>query len=226
MTNTSALGLLVASSVTASAFYGDASHLSNIPTGGAVTNTTTFQSSVTVKSSMTVIDSAAGDTYALIVATGTAASQQIVTVSTTGAVILSTGSSLSSWGSVYIGSGSTSNVAGAWTAYTPTFTGFSVLPTGYTYRYIKIGKFCTVSYVGDNALGTSNATTFTIGLPFASAFPIYGVPVLVVDNNSNFTGTLYAAGSASAVQVFKGIFGAFTSSGGKDAIFTFTYETQ
>jgi hypothetical protein len=49
MTNTSALGLLVASSVTASAFYGDASHLSNIPTGGAVTNTTTFQSSVTVQ---------------------------------------------------------------------------------------------------------------------------------------------------------------------------------
>ena len=82
--------------VTAGGFYGAGTGLTGTAAsltagtatnwnGGAVPNVTTFASSVTVNSSMTVIDSAAGDTYALIVATGTAASQQIVTVSTTGA---------------------------------------------------------------------------------------------------------------------------------------------
>ncbi len=62
----------------------------NITTLSAA-NGVTVTSSVTVKSSMTIVDSAASDTYVLIVATGTIASQQIITISTTGAATIGAG---------------------------------------------------------------------------------------------------------------------------------------
>lgn len=55
-------------------------------------------------------------------------------------------------------------VSGTWT---PTWGGFSAAPTGGVARYVKIGKL-VACYVNGWNVGTSNATTTTITLPFAS----------------------------------------------------------
>lgn len=57
-------------------------------------------------------------------------------------------------------------VTDAWTSYTPTFTGFSAAPT-FSGAYKLIGKTCFVRGLV-MAGGTSNATTFTLTLPFPS----------------------------------------------------------
>lgn len=53
-------------------------------------------------------------------------------------------------------------------AWSPTITGFSANPTGGVHRYSLNGKKCTV-YTNFTGVGTSNATSKTITLPFAAA---------------------------------------------------------
>lgn len=54
-------------------------------------------------------------------------------------------------------------IAGAWV---PSFTGFSANPTNVVARYIKQGKLCHIAWT--MTAGTSNATTFTMSLPFTA----------------------------------------------------------
>lgn len=57
-------------------------------------------------------------------------------------------------------------ITDAWTSYTPTFTGFSAAPS-FSGAYKLIGKTCFVRGLVMSG-GTSNATTFTLTLPFPS----------------------------------------------------------
>ena len=65
-----------------------------------------------------------------------------------------------------ISTGDVSDYAAGGT-WTPTWGGFSAAPTSGSAFYIKIGKL-VLAYVNGWAAGTSNATTKTITLPFAS----------------------------------------------------------
>lgn len=51
--------------------------------------------------------------------------------------------------------------------WVPTFTGFSSDPASGVYRYVLRGPVCTMFIRQPNS-GTSNATTFTITLPFTA----------------------------------------------------------
>lgn len=72
---------------------------------------------------------------------------------------------------ILVGDGGTveSIYVGSWKNWTPTFTGFSTNPTVTLANYLVIGRLLVVQYI-ENALGTSNATSFTIsGLPYSIA---------------------------------------------------------
>lgn len=78
-----------------------------------------------------------------------------------------------------------------WLSWTPTFTGFSVVPPG-THKY-KIHD-STVFVIVDETGGTSNATGFTMTLPFT---PITNIifPLRYIDNTT--IGTTYGVIAAS-----------------------------
>lgn len=63
----------------------------------------------------------------------------------------------------------TSSSDGTFSNWTSTLTGFSVNPTGPVSRYILSGKLCTCYINFTGSVGTSNATTKTMTLPFAAA---------------------------------------------------------
>jgi hypothetical protein len=77
----------------------------------------------------------------------------------------------------------------AWTTYSPTLTGWSVVPTGFTARYILNGKTCMVSF-NSTGSGTSNATSTTMTLPFIAADTDFSAFNYCIDNNA----LCYAAG--------------------------------
>ena len=62
----------------------------------------------------------------------------------------------------------THEFSGAWKSWVPTQTGFSSVPPGGVYRYQKIGKTVHIA-IRQPSFGTSNATTFTITLPYPAA---------------------------------------------------------
>jgi hypothetical protein len=111
-----------------------------------------------------------------------------------------------------------------WTAHTPTFTGFSANPSGYTSQYKKIGDMVVWRYYGITH-GTSNATTFTMTLPVAaSSTGTAFLMCLVKDNGSWIAGTGAIANSATTIAMGVGATtGGFTASGGKDAAFVIIY---
>jgi hypothetical protein len=117
---------------------------------------------------------------------------------------------------------------GTYLDYVPTYGGFSANPTSVTARYVLIGKMCHV-YILRGANGTSNATTFTLTLPFAAAnTAIQSAALATVVNNSSVltapgridtvvnstTANLYTTAGAAA----------WTGSGGKRAFVNLTYE--
>ena len=118
-----------------------------------------------------------------------------------------------------------SNFGQPWQTWVPTYTGFSADPSTITARYILIGKLCTVHLFAAGA-GTSNATTFTVTLPFAAAnTSIQYHHILAVDNGVVSTGRLALAVNSNIVTLSKAITGtAWTASGTKNADFTITYE--
>lgn len=106
---------------------------------------------------------------------------------------------------------------GLYTAFVPTFTGFSTPPTVLTSRYIDFGKFCHYYIRCSVGSAASNATTSTQTIPFAAANTslqfAYGtgynnganltVPMLVATRvNSNIVDLYTSAG-----------FGAWTAGG-------------
>ncbi len=120
-----------------------------------------------------------------------------------------------------------SNTDGVWIAYSPTFSGFSADPTAVSARYFLEGKRCTVTIRA--TAGTSNATTFTMTLPFAARGTEYYVGV--VQDNSAFqssSGRLTTAASSNVANIGKTLSsaGGFTASGTKMWYGTITYEIQ
>jgi len=114
---------------------------------------------------------------------------------------------------------------GQWQAWVPTFTGFSADPTSVTARYTLSGKMCTAYFFATS--GTSNATTFTITLPFAAANVEDPQTFAgnVVDNGTGKVGIVRTRVNSNVLDVYNGATGtAFTASGAKNAAFSITYE--
>lgn len=116
------------------------------------------------------------------------------------------------------------------TAWVPTPTGFSALPTGALYQYVQVGKLVTL-FIAMPSAGTSNATTFTIPLPFTArtlaSMTWIGEGVVVDSGTTQSTpGLLTVASGGTVLNVFKTFAsGAFTASGSKALTYgTITYE--
>ena len=109
---------------------------------------------------------------------------------------------------------------GAWTDWTPTVTGFSVEPTGVTYRYKKIGRTVHLA-IRQLANGTSNATSFTISLPYTATTitdMLWCGSALVSNGGVTLTtpGLLAISSGATVLDVYKDFAaGTWTASGGK-----------
>jgi hypothetical protein len=107
-----------------------------------------------------------------------------------------------------------------WLTYAPTPTGFSAVPTTTVYRYKIDGNTMYVS-VRQGTAGTSDATTFTIPLPFTAKTVtnmVWSGAAAVTDNGSNLTtpGYLRVQSAATVLEVFKDFsVAAFTNSGNK-----------
>jgi hypothetical protein len=137
-------------------------------------------------------------------------------------------------GKVKLGDGST-----AWTSlgyysqtyetgtWIPTFTGFSSAPTVNIAQYVRIGKLCTAHL--RMVATTSNATGFTVTLPFTASntdFQSFLVPA--VDNGAFLTSPAKADTTANSniLTLYKTIASAaasWTASGTKAANFAITY---
>ncbi|MHB0922614.1 MAG: hypothetical protein ACYC3H_01440 [Bellilinea sp.] len=111
--------------------------------------------------------------------------------------------------------------------WTPTFTGFSVDPVMIC-RFSITDRICTAIAGSAGAVGTSNATTFTLTPPVnpAAANPVVYFPCRVQDNGINLsTPGMVRAISGGTIQLFKDFTGGgFTASGNKTAWFTVYYE--
>ncbi len=124
----------------------------------------------------------------------------------------------------------TSNDSGLWDTWTPTLTGFSADPASAVYRYRVINKTCYIVVSQPNS-GTSNATGFTITLPFTAA-TVTGMTwhitiPLVFDNSvistTKDTAQISSAGSTITLNKANNASG-WTNSGGKRATFQMFYE--
>ena len=118
---------------------------------------------------------------------------------------------------------------GKYTTYTPTYSGCSVDPTVAEARYTLNGKMCTVT-IRNSAVGTSNATSKTITLPFAAADTGTQVGYIVcTDNNTNRHGIIRTQVNSNVANLFLTnstgvVLSAWTASGNWNCQFTFTYE--
>ena len=116
-----------------------------------------------------------------------------------------------------------------WQVYKPTYTGFSVNPATAMSRYLKIGQLVIYQHDSVSAPGTSNATSFTISLPFGYhgggiiSYPInffnnsaQSVTPGMIESTSTLVGTLYTDWAGAL----------WTGSGTKGARFTMIYQTN
>lgn len=114
-----------------------------------------------------------------------------------------------------------------WTAFTPTFTGFSAVPSTILAFYKKIGKTCFINIASNQ--GTSNATTFTItGLPFAADHGVWTPFSFAYDNSGNSicVGSINAASTTLTLYHTTGsLANGWTAANGKGINMQFTYET-
>jgi len=109
-------------------------------------------------------------------------------------------------------------------------TGFSAVPTLQVYRWSTHGRAITLAY-SDGAIGTSNATTFTVTAPVLPATITNGnwtgLLGVAVDNGALTTtpGRANIASGSTTITLRKDTAsGAWTASGGKRAVFTLIYE--
>jgi hypothetical protein len=119
------------------------------------------------------------------------------------------------------------NEIGSWVNYTPVWSGFSSDPTVGRAVYFRVGKMCTV-HLNATANGTSNATSMTVTLPFASKFH-NPQPALVVNNGATGTsfGRVDPLTSSSVANCYTSAgAAAWTASGGKRISFCITYEVE
>lgn len=115
-----------------------------------------------------------------------------------------------------------------WLTITPVYGGFSADPSGGNMRYKITQRSVHIYKDVIGASGTSNATTFTIVLPLASAATYLTTgPMFVADNSANQSviGHYLISASSNSWQIFKTWYStAFTSSGTKNAWGTAIYE--
>lgn len=117
---------------------------------------------------------------------------------------------------------------GVWSAWTPTFTGFSADPTGYVARYAQFGKIVVVAYTLASA-GTSNTTSFSLTLPVAAKSTVQSGGLSPYDNTAYAQPGCFQTTAASTTLVLQktcGTNASWTGSGAKDAAFTFVYEAN
>lgn len=117
--------------------------------------------------------------------------------------------------------------SGVWQTWVPTHTGYSANPTAEVARYCLVGKMCTVEY--NSTAGTSNATTITMTLPFASNQTVVFSNGVAVDSGAGATTTPrfdLTSGSNIATVYKSPAAGTWTATGSKGVKFQFTYEIQ
>lgn len=113
--------------------------------------------------------------------------------------------------------------------WVPTFGGFAADPAGGIYRYVLVGKMCTC-FIGMPNAGTSNATSFSISLPFAAASVTnmtWRAPITAYDNGAalDTPGLAIVGAGGTSVFLYTAWNGSlWTAAGGKRAQFTITYE--
>jgi hypothetical protein len=118
---------------------------------------------------------------------------------------------------------------GTYLDYVPTFGGFSSPPSSVGARYNLIGKTCHV-IVNMGANGTSNATTFTMTLPFAAANTFIQSDILpaVINNSGSLQttpGRIDTIVNSNVANLYLNTAAAaWTASNGKRAFVNFTYE--
>lgn len=116
-----------------------------------------------------------------------------------------------------------------WFNYSPTLTGFSSNPTNTVYRFKMNGKE-VILFVRQANSGTSNANTFTITLPVTAATISNALWVGAgsgVDNTVVLTTPVFItiSSAGTTASIFKDFSSAvWTTSNGKRATFTITYE--
>jgi hypothetical protein len=120
-------------------------------------------------------------------------------------------------------------LAGTLTTYSPSVTGFSTSPT-IVGKYLLFGKLCfvyiTVNPAGNN--GTSNATTFTVTLPFtAQASNLQTGFISTLNNTTTWsTGMIVTRTGSNIADLYtSGNFVAFTAAGQKACVIGFWFET-
>lgn len=113
----------------------------------------------------------------------------------------------------------------AWTAFTPTLTGFAST-TSNLGRYILLGK---VAIVQLNITGTSNATSFSLSnLPATAANTTIAATYLAygTDNATPVITLVQITANSTTCTMYNGIAAAaWTNTGAKACIVTMTYET-
>lgn len=114
-------------------------------------------------------------------------------------------------------------VSGTWT---PVFTGFSADPTVTEAIYTKIGNIVTASLKLTS--GTSNATSFTLTLPFNGSNQIQVFTVAATNNGAALTTPArldIAAASNIATLYTNMAAAAWTAAKGKGVNFVITYQS-
>ena len=117
---------------------------------------------------------------------------------------------------------------GAWSAWAPTYIGFSADPTGYVARYAQFGKIVVVAYTLGSA-GTSNTTSFSMTLPVAAKSTVQSGGLSPYDNTAFVQPGCFQTTAASTTLVLQktcGTNASWTGSGAKDASFMFVYEAN
>lgn len=116
----------------------------------------------------------------------------------------------------------------SWANWTPSYTGFSANPTLIT-RWYSIGGKTAFVTIAETSSGTSNATTFTITLPFTPKSTQFIGGFRIKDNGGYSTtqgGIGLTAGSTTA-SIFRDATGtAFTTSNAKACDGSFVCEIQ
>lgn len=111
----------------------------------------------------------------------------------------------------------------SWQNWTPTYTGFSADPTG-TGRYYQQGKFGAIRL--QNSPGTSNATDFTLTMPFVAATRV-NFPIIIQNNGVLNFGRAETTGGSNVLTLYvNAAGGAWTNSGSKGAFFSIFVEIQ
>lgn len=122
--------------------------------------------------------------------------------------------------------------------YSPSFAGFSSNPVLYISRYLLHGKMCTV-FIRTQTFGTSNATSFSMSLPFQASNKTnitqeyYGLGIM--NNGQTALGHAQIGAGSSNIDFYRlqgtnleviTTFAGWTASGLKGLLAgVFTYET-